>query len=127
MRKTILLVEDDPSLRSGMQGALEEAGYDVVIAENGSVALTRLTNGPSPSLVLLDLMMPELDGWDLLLRRRVDPRMPAVPIVVLSTYLRDPQHDSVLPADGFVRKPFGMEELLLEVAKHCEHSSFARP
>jgi len=119
MRKTILVVEDDPSLRSGMRTVLEEAGYRVVTAENGRVALRRLESGLPPALILLDLRMPELDGWGFLRLRRLDTHLSAVPIVVLSTYLRDPQHDSVLPADGFVRKPFGKEELLSEVEKHA--------
>jgi CheY-like chemotaxis protein len=118
MQKTILLVEDDSSLRAGIQSALEEAGFRVVTAENGRIALGRLQSGLPLCLILLDLMMPEFDGWDLLLRRRVDPRLQAVPVVVLSTYLRDPQRDSVLGADGFIRKPFGMDELLSEVARH---------
>jgi len=119
MRKTILVVEDDPSLRNGMRSVLEEAGYRVVTAENGRVALTRLASGHPPALILLDLRMPELDGWQFLRLRRFDSELSAVPIVVLSTYLRDSQHDSVLPADGFVRKPFGKAELLSEVQKHA--------
>jgi CheY-like chemotaxis protein len=118
MRKTILVVEDDPSLRSGMRNVLEEAGYRVMTAENGRVALRRLESSLPPALILLDLRMPELDGWEFLQLRRLDTQLSAVPIVVLSTYLRDPQYDSVLPADGFVRKPFGKAELLSEVARH---------
>jgi len=72
MRKTILVVDDDPSLRSGMRSVLEEAGYRVVTAENGRVALRRLESELPPALILLDLRMPELDGWGFLRLRRLD-------------------------------------------------------
>jgi len=81
-------------------------------------ALAWLQREPRPSLILLDLMMPGLDGWDFLSRRRIDPFLPAIPVVVISGQLLGPERDSVLPADGFVRKPIDMDELLAEVQRH---------
>jgi CheY-like chemotaxis protein len=118
VRKTILVVEDDPTLRDTLREALEGHGYRVETAENGGVALEKIRRGSSPALVLLDLMMPEVDGWDFLARRRVDPGFPAIPIVVLSAYLTGPERDSALPASGFVRKPIEMQELLAEIERH---------
>ena len=116
--KTILLVEDDAKLRGALQEALQERGYKVEVAENGEAALTRLQEEARPSLILLDLMMPGVDGWDFLARRRIDPSLPAIPVVVLSAQLLGPARDSVLPASGFVRKPIDMEELVAEVERH---------
>jgi len=116
--KTILLVEDDATLRETLQGALQERGYKVEVAEEGEAALAWLHREPRPALILLDLMMPGLDGWDFLARRRLDPSLPAIPVVVISGQLLGPERDSVLPADGFVKKPIDMEELLSEVQRH---------
>ncbi len=116
--KTILLVEDDAALREALQGALQERGYRVEVAEEGEAALAWLQREPRPSLILLDLMMPGLNGWDFLSRRRIDPSLPAIPVVVISGQLLGPERDSVLPADGFVRKPIDMDELLAEVQRH---------
>lgn len=116
--KTILLVEDDATLREGLREVLEERGYKVEIAEEGAAALALLHREPRPALILLDLMMPGLDGWDFLARRRIDPSLPAIPVVVISGQLLGPERDSVLPADGFVRKPIDMTELLVEVERH---------
>jgi CheY-like chemotaxis protein len=116
--KTILVVEDDATLRETLQGALQERGYKVEVAEEGEAALAWLRREPRPALILLDLMMPGLDGWDFLARRRIDPSLPAIPVVVISGQLLGPERDSVLPADGFVKKPIDMEELLSEVQRH---------
>jgi two-component system chemotaxis response regulator CheY len=116
--KTILIVEDDATLRAALREALEEHGYEVEVAEEGAAALAWLRREPRPALILLDLMMPGLNGWDFLARRRIDPSLPAIPVVVLSGQLLGPERDSVLPADGFVRKPVDMDELLAEVQRH---------
>jgi two-component system, chemotaxis family, chemotaxis protein CheY len=116
--KTILLVEDDATLREALREALEERGYKVEMANEGEAALACLQRDPRPSLILLDLMMPGLNGWDFLARRRIDPSLPAIPVVVISGRLLGPERDSVLPADGFVRKPIDMDELLAEVQRH---------
>jgi CheY-like chemotaxis protein len=116
---TILVVEDDPSLRGALRDVLRQHGYKVAVAENGEAALTRLVEGLRPCLILLDLMMPQVDGWDFLAQRRLDPSLAAIPVVVLSSYLTASERDSVLPAVAFLKKPIDMGVLVAEVERHC--------
>ena len=116
--KTILLIEDDAALREALQRVLQERGYEVAVVEEGEAALAWLHRESRPSLILLDLRMPGLDGWDFLSRRRIDASLPAIPVVVMSGQLLGPERDSVLPADGFVKKPIDMDKLLAEVQRH---------
>ena len=101
----VLLVEDDPEIRDVMQDALEGDGFDVVPASNGKQALDFLSN-TRPDLVLLDLMMPQVTGWEVLDEMRRNSWLQAVPTVVVTGALRDrPAGISAL-----VRKPFQMPD-----------------
>ncbi len=116
----ILLIEDDPALRESVGEILEERGFVVRTAESGEAALRDLRRGARPCLILLDLMMPKMTGWDFLNRARTDPRLDGIPVVVLSGHLLGPARDSALKATGFVRKPIRPEELVAEVEKFCK-------
>lgn len=118
-RKPILLIEDDPALRDSVAGLLQERGYAVERAETGAMALERLKAGERPCLILLDLMMPAMSGWDFLLQVRRDAALDGIPVVIISGHLLGPSRDSALPADGFVRKPVRAGELLGEVERVC--------
>jgi CheY-like chemotaxis protein len=118
-RKPILLIEDDPALRDSVAGLLQERGYAVERAETGATALERLKTGERPCLILLDLMMPAMSGWDFLLRIRRDAALDGIPVVIISGHLLGGSRDSALPADGFVRKPVRAGELLGEVERVC--------
>ena len=80
----ILVVEDDPSIRTVFSALLEAEGYSVHTSENGQVALDLLKTGFRPDLILLDLMMPVMSGWELLKAKRNDPAITGIPVVVLS-------------------------------------------
>lgn len=110
-RRPILLVEDEASLREILAHVLEQEGYRVVTAGNGREALA-LVKGVSPALVITDLMMPVLDGHELL--ERLDVLLPSVPIVVLSE-LERPRVRS-LNLVRVVRKPVTLDALLQVVA-----------
>ena len=111
--RTILLVEDDPDVRDSLQDILEDEGFDVVPASNGKQAIDFLTlNKPGGAdLVILDLLMPMVSGWEVLQRMSSDPRLAGVPVIVLSAVAapRPPR------AQGFVRKPFSLEAFVGEV------------
>src|SRR5688572_27353229 len=81
----ILLVEDDNDVREAIAEGLEDAGYQVFAAENGQEALDYLGSAPQlPSLILLDLMMPTMDGWQFHEQLSHHPRCAHIPVVVLS-------------------------------------------
>ena len=109
----ILLVDDDPSIRDVVRFALEKDGYGVIEAGNGVEALSAFA-AKNPDLIILDIMMPEMDGTEVCRRIRQDSR---VPIVFLSS--RDDEIDRVLGlelgGDDYVTKPFSPRELLARV------------
>jgi DNA-binding response OmpR family regulator len=109
MARTVLVVEDEPTLRETLAEALESEGYRVVVAADGRDALTRFRS-ERPDLVLLDLMLPELSGIEV---TRIIRQESGVPIVMLTA--KDSELDKVvgleLGADDYVTKPFSLREL----------------
>jgi DNA-binding response OmpR family regulator len=114
MARTILVVDDEPTLRETLAENLEIEGFRVVTAADGREALDRFHESSPPDLVILDLMLPELSGIEVC---RVIRRESDVPILMLTA--RDSELDKVvgleLGADDYVTKPFGLRELLARV------------
>lgn len=108
---TVLVVDDDRDIQLLLRLELEAEGYDVLTADNGRLALTEIA-ASSPDVVLLDVMMPELDGWGVL--ERLDDPKPAVIVVSGLATDRDTHHEHAIRmgALGFVAKPFDPEVLL---------------
>jgi CheY-like chemotaxis protein len=109
-QKIVLLVEDDPDIRDIVQDVLEAEGYDVVPASHGRQALEFLNgvrNTAPPDLVILDMMMPLVDGRGVLDAIRNDRRLSTVPVVVMSAI----EHDKPAGAAAFLRKPFSLDTL----------------
>jgi CheY-like chemotaxis protein len=80
----ILLVEDDLSIHQSLGESLEESGYLVIAAVDGREAIALLRSGVRPSAILLDLMMPVMDGWDFRHEQRSDPRLRDIPVIVIT-------------------------------------------
>ncbi len=112
----ILVVDDNDALRENIAEALQLEGYEVAVASDGSGALARLGEDPSFNAVLLDLVMPGMDGRELLQRIRHDPRLAGLR-VVMTTGHTGPRARSGVPADAFLTKPFGVNELLAALHK----------
>jgi two-component system, OmpR family, response regulator len=114
--KKILVVDDDANIREVVCFALRKAGYTTVTAENGQQALQRCAS-EHPDLVVLDILMPELDGTEVCRRLRADPRQRQVPIIFLSS--KDDEVDRIvgleLGGDDYVGKPFSPRELVARV------------
>ena len=114
----ILLVEDDPGLRDTLAEVLSERGYDVTCAPDGRAALVELGDHPPPSVILLDLAMPVMDGWTFREEQRRDPRLASIPTIVLSASLgADPTVIDRLGASAALAKPFDLDRLLAAVER----------
>jgi len=113
MTQTILVVDDQASVRQLLQEYLKEQGYRVLYAPDGQSALYTARNDP-PDLILLDIMMPKMDGYQFL---RVYRKERATPVIIITA--RDEETDAVLGldlgADDYVIKPFRMRELLARI------------
>lgn len=116
----ILLAEDDEDLREAMVDTLHDAGYTVEAVGNGRDALEWLEDSVNPpKLILLDLMMPVMDGWQFLDERQKTPKIAAVPVVVLSA---NGHFASATETIGFMRKPVAVKSLLAVIANYCVSS-----
>jgi CheY-like chemotaxis protein len=116
----ILLVEDDPALRTALAEVLADAGYDVACANDGRDALSQLGACAAPSVILLDLAMPVMDGWSFRAAQRRDPRLASIPTVVLSGSLgADPRALEELEPAAALTKPFELDRLIETVQRLC--------
>ncbi|WAS96843.1 response regulator [Nannocystis punicea] len=113
----VLVVEDDRDIRETMGLVLEGEGYEVVTAPNGREALQLLQSGLRPCLVLLDLMMPVMSGWELREQMLRDPSMAAIPTIVITGDTRASQRTAQLRAAACFAKPFEISDLLAAVAE----------
>lgn len=114
----VLVVDDDEDIRMLVAELLRVSGHDVIGAPSGVAALALLERGTRPDLVLLDVQMPDLDGWDTLRRIRSLDGVSEVP-VVLCTVKSGPVDTALgqaLGCDGYVVKPFAIVDLVEEVA-----------
>lgn len=114
MGRTVLVIDDDADIQATLKGLLEDEGYTVLTADDGLDGLDRL-DGTHPDLILLDLMMPRMDGYafaDELSRRGLRP---AIPIIVLTADGRARQKAAQVSADGYAEKPFSLLALLEQV------------
>jgi CheY-like chemotaxis protein len=109
----ILVVDDDPTIQRLLQVNLEMEGHEVLTAGDGHEALVRLRDG-APEVVLLDVMMPGLDGWQVCERIRADPDLAATPVVILSARAQqsDLERGVQAGADAYITKPFDPLELV---------------
>jgi two-component system NtrC family sensor kinase len=111
----ILVVEDDAGVRREATDVLEDAGYRVDQASDGLQALTRLGQSPRPNLILLDLMLPGLDGWQLRAAQLASPTLADIPVLVMSG--DDSAQARAINADGYLPKPFEANDLLSAVER----------
>jgi two-component system, OmpR family, response regulator CpxR len=119
----VLIVDDDEDIRETIASVLDDEGYRVVGLRNGFEALSWLRANAEPSLILLDLMMPGLSGSDLMKRRKLDPAMSSVPVVIMSGNGDLRQLASTLGASDCLEKPMDLAALLATVARHVHPSA----
>ena len=116
LKQRILVVDDDKEVVRLMRGYLEQSGYDVLVAYNGESAI-HIMRRDNPDLVLLDLMLPDRDGWDVTRTVRNDPKLMHMPIIMLTARVSDT--DKIvgleLGADDYVTKPYNPREVVARV------------
>ncbi len=115
--KPVMIVEDDPEIRKLLHTVLEKHAYPVVEAPHGQAALALLAHDPLPGVILLDLYLPVMDGWELREAQLEDPRLATIPVVVISAaadVLIEP-----LDAVQVIKKPLDLQHLLSIVARYC--------
>jgi DNA-binding response OmpR family regulator len=111
----ILLVEDNPNTLAGLSAFLTDAGFAVMTAAHGSEAVDLLSQGDLPQLIILDLMMPKVTGWDLLKHLQGDLDLRQIPVIVATAL--HPAEARTTGADVVLQKPIHPAELLVEVRR----------
>jgi CheY-like chemotaxis protein len=115
----VLVVEDDDDVRTALIELIEDAGYPAVGAAHGRAALEHLRElGHSPCVILLDLAMPVMDGWEFRAEQRRDPALTTIPVVVISAYRERPSVTE-LDAAAYLNKPVDAAALLDVLRRHC--------
>jgi CheY-like chemotaxis protein len=115
--RTILIVEDDPAIRTALQLALEMEGYHVKSASQGKEALEMLPRIDTPCLILLDLMMPIMNGWDFAKALRQDMVLAPIPVALVTAYSEEAA--DFQGAQALIKKPVDLELLYQVVRKFC--------
>jgi CheY-like chemotaxis protein len=124
----ILLVDDDGDLRRSLGEALEEAGYLVTASANGHDALAVLRGTPRPDVILLDLLMPVMNGWQFCQAKRADPATAPIPVIAMSAAVSsDPRSPYYIEVDDFIAKPLELDELLSKLEPWRSRSSGRAP
>ena len=116
MRKKILVVDDEDDILHFLELVLREKGYDVATASGGHEALTK-AQLEQPNLILLDIMMPQMDGWEVLKLLRVDEETADIPVAMLSarTEAKDRVQGLQEGAIDYICKPFSLQDLLVKI------------
>ncbi len=108
--KPILVIDDDFDLASTLAGTLSDLGYEATYSTNGAEALARLEEGPRPAVIVLDLMMPRMNGWEVCASLSANPELERIPVVVMtaaSLGSPPPRHARIC-----LKKPFELEALI---------------
>jgi CheY-like chemotaxis protein len=114
MGRRVMVVEDEPENRLFIGLMLRTEGYDVMEAEDGPAALELLRRDPAPELILLDVMMPGLNGWQVFQKLREEPAWSRIPVVMLTALAQraDVERAVELGVDGYLTKPFEPADLI---------------
>jgi CheY-like chemotaxis protein len=115
---TVVVVEDDLDIREVMRMVLETSGYSVLEASEGAEALS-VVRGRRPCVILLDLMMPGMDGFQFREAQLRDPAIAAIPVIIVSGGGGIPEKAAKLCAAGYLVKPTDVHRMLVLVAEHC--------
>jgi CheY-like chemotaxis protein len=113
----ILVVDDDPDIRESLREVLEDEGYAVTCVGNGREALDHLQKAPRPCVILLDLMMPVMDGWQFRHEQKKIPSIADVPLIVITATGKRPV---LIDAEELVMKPLDLNRLFAAIDRYCD-------
>lgn len=122
----VLVVDDYDATREAVVSMLEAKGFAVVGAASGPIALDLFQAGMRPCVVLLDVRMPEMDGWEVWERMKLHADLRLTPVVILSADTADDERARRVGVREFLRKPIGGRELVAAVERHCERHESTR-
>ena len=114
--KNILVIEDDKDIQDSIKTCLELEGFSVFTADNGKEALEKLGKIPTPCLILLDLMMPVMNGWEFMDVISNDLMLSSIPVIIVSAV---GNNNAVPKTNGYIKKPIDLDSLINTVHKHC--------
>src|ERR1700722_2776958 len=117
--KAILVVDDEKEIRDAVKEALELYGYPTFTASDGNDAFSVLSQMARPGLIILDLMMPGMDGREFIKRKQIS-EVRDVPVVVISADKQAPQKTLDMGGDGYLRKPIEFNDLLKIAELYCD-------
>jgi len=120
----LLVVEDDDMIRDALTELLRDEGATVAAAVNGREALGELRSGRSFDLILLDLMMPVMDGWEFRVEQRADPALGHLPLIAMSADMSAKAR--AIAADAYLRKPLDFAELVGRIRTVTERAAEQR-
>jgi CheY-like chemotaxis protein len=124
----VLIVDDDTDIRETIEEVLADNNVPALGAENGAVALERLRSDVEPPcVILLDMMMPVMDGRTFRLAQQDDPALSNIPVVVLTAHASGERSARELHVDGFLRKPVDLRTLLDVIRRYCERDKPSPP
>lgn len=113
---SILVVEDEKAIQEVLKAALEMEGYKVFTADNGKEGIELLPNMPTPCLILLDLMMPVMNGWEFAEALSKDMTLATIPVVIVTAF---GERAKMVPSKGILKKPIDLDALLFTVKQWC--------
>ena len=116
-RCLVAIIEDDTEFRNMLRELLEEEQYRVVAVGNGAEALETLRGDTLPNVILLDVSMPVMDGFDFLRFRNDDPQLAQVPVVLVTN--AKPHERPTIGVNDVVRKPIDIDEILFAIKRYC--------
>jgi two-component system cell cycle response regulator DivK len=119
MKKRVLVVEDHEDNRQILRDLLGSAGFEIVEAENGEEAVT-LAETSRPDVILMDIQLPVLDGYEATRRIKADPRLRSIPVIVVTSYALsgDEEKARLAGCDDYVSKPFSPRDLLAKIRRY---------
>jgi CheY-like chemotaxis protein len=119
MSQQILIVEDDPALREALSQVLADEGYDLLGARDGLEAVNCLKKGSRPDVILLDLSMPVVNGWEFRMFQKRDPDLAHIPVILITAGGYTREEVAWLEPSALLPKPIDLPVLLSAVRKFC--------